>query len=112
MNTHDVYCCVCGEKIAFWGGGFNLQHQDEWACDNKRLRRRVPANVVKTKHSTIFTMGGDQELFRSEDKGGLRYEYLHCSISNDSVYCEKCARKLHYHCKNCRTGRIKLDRKR
>jgi hypothetical protein len=111
MRTEHVYCCDCGKELAYWGGGFNYQYEDEWACDNKRLRRRVPPGVVKTKHSVTITMDGGESTFRSEDKGGLKYEYLHCSISNKSVYCGKCARKRHYHCKNCRTGRIKLERK-
>ena len=76
-----------------------------------RLRRRVPAGVVVTRHSATFTMDGGQSTFRSEDRGGLKYEYLHCSISNNSVYCETCARKLKFKCKNCRTGIIKKDRK-
>ena len=112
MRTEEVYCCVCRKKLAWWGGGHNRQYEDEWACDNKRLRRRVPANIVKTRHSATFTMGGDETLFRSEDKGGSKYEYLHCAISNDSVYCGTCARKRQFKCKNCRTGRIKLGRKK
>ncbi len=111
MQTHYVNCCVCRKEIARWGGGINRQYQDEWACDNKRLHRRVPAGIVKTKHSATFTMDGGQSTFRSEDKGGLKYEYQHCSISNDSVYCGTCARKLQFKCKNCRTGRIKKERK-
>lgn len=111
MRSEDVLCCECGDKLAWWGGGINRQYQDELICNNTKLRRRVPAGVVKTKHSATFTMDGGQSTFRSEDRGGLKYEYLHCSVSNNSVYCRKCARKLHYHCKNCRTGKIILDRK-
>ncbi len=111
MQTHYVNCCVCRKEIAQWGGGSNRQYEDEWACNNRRLRKRVPAGVVRTKHSTTFTMDGGQSTFRSEDKGGLKYEYCHCSISNNSIYCGTCARKLKFKCKNCRTGKIKKDRK-
>ena len=108
MRTNEVNCLICGAKIAWWGGGYNRQYQNEWECDNKSLRRRVPEGVIHRKHSTTFSMGGK---FRSEDEGGLKYEYLHCSISNNAVYCGTCARKLRFKCNKCRTGRIKLTRK-
>lgn len=92
-----------------WGGGWNSQYEDEWACDNKRLRRRVPVGTIVKKHSVTISMGGTE---RSEDNGGLKYEYLHCAISNDAVYCEDCARKLKFKCKKCRTGKIVLSRRR
>ena len=108
MRTQEIHCCKCDIELAWWGGGVNRQYADEWLCNNQRLRRRVPEGVTYKKHSSTFTMGGTE---RSEDNGGLKYQYLHCAVSNNSVYCETCARKLKYKCKNCRTGRIRLDRK-
>ncbi|KKM69370.1 hypothetical protein LCGC14_1451400 [marine sediment metagenome] len=94
-STHHVNCYNCKKEIAKWSMYYNTQHKEEWECDNKTLRRKVPSGC---------------QVFGKNDRR-LKYEYLHCSISNHSVYCRSCAYKLKFKCKNCKKGRIKLSRK-
>ena len=96
-STHYVKCCNCGKHLAEWSMYHNFQDEEEWECDNKTLRRKIPKSSCY-KH---FGRGGKP----------LKYENLHCSISNKSVYCRSCAYKLGFKCKHCRKGKIKLSRK-
>ncbi len=101
MNTHKVKCYVCDKKLAFWSGlGDNHQYADEYVCNNRSIRRKTPkgCKVIKTLKS-----GKEKEL---------KYELCHCEVSNDSVYCFTCAKKLKFKCNNCKKGKIILSRKR
>jgi len=101
-STHEVHCCICNKKLAWWSMYDNIQHEDEWECNNTKLRRKISERrrVYRTKKN------GERIYYK--------YEYLDCSSRyvNNSVYCGKCAKKLKFKCKNCRTGKIKLSRKK
>ncbi len=99
MNTHTVKCCNCNKEIAWWSMFDNIQYEEEWECNNTTIRRKVPKNCQSIK------------TLKSGKKIRLKYENHHCSISNGSVYCRKCAYKLKFKCKNCKKGKIKLSRK-
>ena len=97
VSTHDVYCCNCGTQLAWWSGyGDNIQYKEEWECNNEKIRRKVK-NCFKTN--------------KKGEEVSVKYENFYCSISNKSLYCRKCAHILHFKCKNCRKGHIKLSRK-
>jgi len=100
VSTHDVLCCNCRKALAWWSGlGHNIQHEEEWGCNNARIRRKVAPSTVS-------------KLTKAGKRVYLKYDYYSCYISNDSAYCRKCAYKLKFKCKNCKTGRIILKRRR
>lgn len=96
-RTHYVECCICKKNLAMWSGfGDNYQYQEEWACDNQKLREKLDPN------SAVVFKKGDRVL---------KYLTLSCEDKNESVYCIECATKLNFKCKNCKTGQIILTRK-
>lgn len=100
MNTYAVKCCSCNEKIAWYSMFDNIQYKEEWCCNNEKLRRKVPKNC-----KVIKTLKNGKEIY-------LKYEKRSCAVTKDSVFCDVCAKRLKYKCPNCRTGRIKLSRKK
>ena len=96
-RTHNVNCCICNISLAFWSGfGDNYQFQEEWVCDNQKLKRKLDGVI-----SCIGRYGKPLKYLTG----------ISCESKNQSAYCRKCAYKLKFKCKNCRTGRIKRTRK-
>jgi len=115
LKTHYIVCKDCGVDIAQWGGGMNWQKKEEWVCQGRIEVDCSKDNVFMGKDGTksrVFTMdgGAGTQVKTPPDNIRLNKEMRHCSVINNTTYCEGCARKYDFKCPICGGG-IKRERK-
>jgi len=110
-STHDVICRKCGKNIAWWSQWDNIQYRDEYECQGKVWQKyehwhfgKTQSNAEPTPEYVIECYGKPLKVKRHSK------ELWHCSIVNNTQYCEECAKELKYRCPKC-GGEIKLTRK-
>lgn len=120
-STHDVNCKRCGKPLAFWSGfGDNMQFANEYECQGNVRRKREHWHYGKTETNQKPTLKEIKYEISRLKKMGIyklikviyhKTELIPCYLYNFTLFCENCAKSLHYKCPICK-GKIKLTRKK
>ncbi len=117
-STHEVYCKICGKKLAWWSVFDNVQYADEYQCSaaiENKTNRIIMDDVVQDdahlkKLRDILKRERVDVYDKKDKKLCLERNWSYCNNLHETHFCESCARKLNYKCSVC-GGKIVIERR-